>query len=257
MIYSFESSELPLSALHDALVDAFSDYIVPMKPTFEQFKAMLDSRGFDPSLTTVEIRNDMIVAFWIIGRRGDAAYVITSGTRPLARKQGLAGQIGTEVIKTLKQDRLGSLTLEVINGNDGARHLYERLGFSENRQLNCYSLTANPNAKTAELKWADVRDTLATLRKSNPSWQNADETLDALSPDAVAANNAAAAFDQSTGVVFQIAGDVSQIVGQLAAPDQLRFINIDGTDHTLNNALLAVGADQFLSQTEMIVKLGN
>ncbi len=42
-----------LEHLHEAMLDAFSDYDVPMQPDFEQFKNMLISRQFAADLSTV------------------------------------------------------------------------------------------------------------------------------------------------------------------------------------------------------------
>ena len=47
-IVSFSESEFGLGTLHCAMLAAFSDYIVPLQPDADTFKAALRSRGFDP-----------------------------------------------------------------------------------------------------------------------------------------------------------------------------------------------------------------
>ncbi|WP_346909696.1 hypothetical protein [uncultured Roseibium sp.] len=49
------AEQLSTATLHAAMVEAFSDYVVPMRPTLAQFEAMLRQRSFDPALTSVAL----------------------------------------------------------------------------------------------------------------------------------------------------------------------------------------------------------
>lgn len=252
MILSFQESGLTLGALHEAMTDAFSDYIVPMSLSLDQFEIMLVSRGFDPSCTQVSVANGQIDAFWNVAVRGKAAYLITSGTRPVGRGKGLSKSLGIAAVKAVRKNGCESMTAEVICGNHAAQSLYEKLGFKTKRRLLCCKLRRkdiDPNAPTKS--WGEVHPKLVALRQSTPSWQNSDETLDILRPDCAATEQAAIAYDCNTGIIYQAAGKISDLLPIMKCGNEVKFINIDANDTALCSELADVGAEIFLEQNDI------
>lgn len=58
------------SQLHSAMNDAFSDYVVPMHLSLQQFSTMMRQRALDLPASSVAVVNGEIAAFWLIGLRG-------------------------------------------------------------------------------------------------------------------------------------------------------------------------------------------
>lgn len=113
-ILSFAETGLGLEDLRSALLDAFSDYVIPLQPNERQFEAMLKTRGFDADCSMVACCGGEIAAFWNVATRGSRAYLISSGTRAAHRGTGLALQLGQASIAAAKSKGKTSFWLEVI-----------------------------------------------------------------------------------------------------------------------------------------------
>lgn len=253
MICSFQQSGLPIAALYDAMLDAFSDYVVPMQPTLEAFETMMRSRGFDADASQVALSDGKITASWNVGIRGNAAYLITSGTRPGHRGQGLSKQLGLNALLTLRQAGCTHMTTEVIDGNASAQRLYEKLGFRVQRRLDCYRLAQADGPEAVLDDWSAAKPVLARLETHKPSWQNQDVTLGRINPAAVIAPDGVAVFDPQSGIVFRVAGNLLTLLPQMRRYGDLRFINLDATDHAMAEQLRE--AELFLSQNELFLSL--
>src|SRR5688572_14356056 len=83
--------------LFRCFVEAFSDYIVPMKPGREQFAEMLQRRGYRPELSVGAFDDGTLVGFTLNGSGrwdgGAAAYDTGTGVVPSYRRRGLSKQM--------------------------------------------------------------------------------------------------------------------------------------------------------------------
>jgi len=70
-------------------------------------------------------------AFLILRVVADEAEILSLGTRPVARRQGLAGQLLDNAITAARSCGAGRLFLEVAADNPPALALYRRAGFAE------------------------------------------------------------------------------------------------------------------------------
>ena len=173
---------------------AFSDYLVPMQPTPEQFRFMLRQRGFNQHLSWLARSDGEIVGFWLLGSHGKncnkTAYVIATGTHPAHRGRGVA----TRVFESLSQDigarGFETLELEVIDRNAAARKAYEKLGFAVQREVICYKLPLlktdppiHPSASIGPVSLEMIRMSGTELWDWQPTWQNSLESLDRIQED--------------------------------------------------------------------------
>ncbi|MEM7223340.1 MAG: GNAT family N-acetyltransferase [Pseudomonadota bacterium] len=174
--------DTPLADLHELMCAAFADYVLPMRPTQDQFRLMLRQRGFDAAFSKIAIENDKAVAFWFIGYDPaipTSGYVVASGTIPSHRRRGLAKQVFARVRGALLDKRVASLELEVIDGNHGARKLYQSLGFRPQRDVACYTipmptpmLTSSASIIIKDASLNDLREDGVNLWDWTPTWQN-------------------------------------------------------------------------------------
>ncbi len=171
--------------LCDAMNDAFSDYAMPLQLTGAGFSQMMRQRGLNRSHSQIAVENGEIAAIWLVSVRNQRAYLISSGTRPRYRFRGIARTLANECLADLKAAKVRSFQTEVMDGNEVAAALYFKLGMSVSRQLDCYDIPSldvpGLRASTfAATEWGDVTERAGRLRSWEPSWQNGDLSLEAI-----------------------------------------------------------------------------
>lgn len=124
-----------LDQLVKAQEEAFSDYIIPIKTSKEFFLEFQKSVGGDLSTVLWASDEGKIVGYINPVIDGTEAWIGGIGVVPEYRSSG----IGTKLMKAAEEQcrvkGVKSVTLEVIEGNDRAQRLYERLGFSITRKF--------------------------------------------------------------------------------------------------------------------------
>lgn len=169
-------------ALLDGANDAFSDYTLPTPPMARAaWDDMLLQRGFDASLSWVAMDGGAVEAYWLVGTETEAqpseSYGISVGTRPRARRQGLSRQLWQHVAGRLRDRGYAGHVLEVIETNTRAVLLYEGLGFTAQRRVECFKGNAPVAAPPQEIAFRDVEIEEAEAlgvpwREWQPTWQN-------------------------------------------------------------------------------------
>ena len=261
-IASFAGSGFDLGALHCAMLAAFSDYIVPMQPDADTFKAALSSRGFDPEASFVAVDDDEIIGFWNIATRKTKRYLVGSGTRIDHRGRGLASRLGMAAIRSAENAGIDSFWLEVIEGNAGAERLYRKMGFDVTRKLDCYRLD-HPSPDPSSCKLADFGTVANAIQRYSiwePTWQNATETISGL-PLTSFLHEKGGVIIGAGGLVHQIAASepsaLEDLLAAAATLGSLTLVNVDSADSALCSLLQELGAHLFVVQTEMRLLLPN
>lgn len=181
------ATTVSMEALRRAMLAAFADYAVPMQPSPAVFDLMMRQRGLNRGASRIAARGGKVVALWLVSVRGDAGYLIVSGTLPEARGTGLARGLAADSLAHLAQMGVTRFETEVMVGNKPALALYERLGMQRHRALICYEgLTAagTPSHAPVRASWTTTAPRAAALRDWPPSWQNSDAALQAV-PDQI------------------------------------------------------------------------
>jgi GNAT superfamily N-acetyltransferase len=261
-IVSFSESGLDLGALHCAMLAAFSDYIVPLQPDADAFKAALSSRGFDPEASFVAVDNDEVIGFWNVATRNTKRYLIGSGTRIEHRGRGLASRLGIAAIRAAENNGIKSFWLEVIEGNTGAERLYRKLGFDVTRKLDCYRLD-HPSPDKSSCKLSDF-DTVANAIQRystwKPTWQNATECLYGTQLTSFLHGRGGVIIGAG-GLVYQIAASepsaLEDLLAASATVGSLTLVNVDTADNVLCSLVQKLGAHRFIVQSEMCLLLPN
>jgi ribosomal protein S18 acetylase RimI-like enzyme len=122
----------------DALIDAqngiFEDYIIPIRSSRQFFTDFLKSVGGDLRNVLVSLDGDRIVGYANPVVDGDEAWIGGIGVLPSHRGMG----IGTKLMLAVEQECIErgvrEISLEVIEGNDRAMRLYDRLGYVGGRR---------------------------------------------------------------------------------------------------------------------------
>lgn len=261
--------------LHNAMLDAFSDYLIPMKPGLTEFQDMLTHRSFDPGLSRVAISGNRVIAFWFIGRRGDASYLISSGCAPEHRRRGLSRELGHLCLSGLRRAAVRTLQLEVIVGNDSARSLYASLGFAECRHLSCFTLPVPTDVSTqadiaTDGQWCDLAPLATALGDWHASWQNDDLSIQAAGAHAICATRYIKGELAGYAVLLEPSGTIAQIAvhpkhrgkgwGQAlirslqvrSGNRALRILNADAADMAFIQFVSRMGGKHTLDQVELM-----
>ncbi len=251
-----------MGALHCAMLDSFSDYVVSLQPDAAAFQATLRSRGFDAEASYVAVEDDEIIGFWNVATRSNKRYLIGSGTRIGHRRKGLANRLGMAAINSAENAGIESFWLEVIEGNEGAERLYRKMGFDVTRKLDCYRLD-HPSPDPSLCKLSDVRIVTKAIQRYStwePTWQNSTETISGSQLTSFLHEKGGAIIGAG-GLLHQIAASEPSALEDLLAAAatatdcSLTLVNVDTADSALCSLLQQLGAHRFIVQSEMRLSL--
>lgn len=170
-----------------AMAQAFSDYTIPFNLTVPAFRFMMKQRGLSETASRIALIDGQIAAIWLVSVRANRSYLISSGTLPEHRGQGLATALAHAAIEGLRKDRIASFQTEVLVENKTAARLYSKLGMTKSRDLSCYTITGPTPHKPAaitDVSWANIAGETHALQDWPPSWQNSNASITAIASDA-------------------------------------------------------------------------
>lgn len=277
--------DIEKEVMHEAFLEAFSDYEVDMDIPFSHFKRELVIRGFVPEVSIGAFYEDELVGFVINGVRDwygtRTAYDIFTGVVPDRRRQGISTNIFKELKEMLRENDIEEYLLEVIKTNEGAVKLYKKKGFDVSRGFKCYrnydpgelkTYNVDENLSIKNIDDIDFKD-IQKLLDFKPSWQN---SIDAIrsSPDIYKAViykeegniQAYGIMDIKVGNLIQIGISEEykskKLLGKMIRSlvddhdfDRLSAINIEEDSEFLNDVLPDLGFELVNEQFEMSIEI--
>ena len=183
-------SDVPLRDIHRCFIDAFSDYVEPVKATEDELRYVLERRAFRAELSFGAFEGDQLVGFILNGHGSwnglDTAYDAGTGILKEWRKKGIASSLFETSLPVLREHGVRQYLLEVIKSNTGAYELYRKSGFSVTREFDYWvsgieALTLRPKKLPggASIHWIDTPDwdLFRTFWDFEPSWQNSIDAI--------------------------------------------------------------------------------
>jgi len=259
------AASVDLDALLALFNGAYADYFVPLKLDRAGLEFTIDVCDIELAASRVALEDDEPVAFALLALRGDEGWIGGMGTLPTHRRRGLGEEALGEVLSEAKIRGATSVRLEVIEQNEPARLLYEKLGFARERDLNVWVLDSAPPQIT-RAQPADPAEAHAWIRanrREQEPWQRADETLEHMrargrGPEALTVDGRGAALYRGNSVHQLAAHDdktAAHLLAAIAAQgDGLRYVNVPEGDPA-NGALALLKAKLQLRQHEMRARL--
>jgi ribosomal protein S18 acetylase RimI-like enzyme len=252
--------------VHRAFVEAFSDYVVPMAPPRDRFLETLTRRGYVPAASSAVFENDRIVAFTLNGVDDAHAYDSGTGVVPAARRRGLARRTMEHSFELLAKHGCTNYTLEVIDSNHTAEHLYRKLGFRETRGLQSWTFDTTGSEPPARAGGPPPAD-YGAWWDCQPSWQNANASLARATDEQLFVGD-----EDSYAIVFPATGDLAQFAVRPSmrrkelgrrllgnahglAGKTLRIMNVDESATSVAAFLESVGAKRLIRQLELVREL--
>lgn len=269
---------IPLNAIHETFVEAFSDYVIPLHLSQAQLVEMLRRRGFDSRVSVGAFESDRLVGFTLNGLDSTtgprAGYDSGSGVVPSHRRRGIAREMMERSCVQLRAIGAQRYVLEVIESNHGAEKLYQSCGFVKTRDLTCWTLNSESfcgrSSSSVLIEESEaIPERASEWQTWKPSWQNSGESIARAGAEHVTLVARTDARQVGFAVVFPGNGDVAQfavhpearrtgigtalIAGAMSrTAGAIRMINVDGGDAATEAFLSSIGGRLFIRQIEMI-----
>jgi len=177
--------ELTPEALTTATNHCFTGYFVPVQFDVKTLAYMQRVDSVDLTTSCVALRSGEIVGVAFAARRGWNGRLAAMAIAPNARSQGVGRALTEAVVRAAGERGDRQFTLEVIQANFAAVHLYTACGFKKLRQLAGYSAASVPGQKSDDLIEINPEDAAAAVEQwglADLPWQLAAPTVAALAP---------------------------------------------------------------------------
>ena len=175
------ASGFSTAALAALFTASFEGYVVPMTVDEAIFRRMLELFDFDLGCSRVALRDGRPVGLVNLGVRGRGGWVGGMGVVPDERRRGTGELLMRSAHDAARERGLDHVVLEVIDTNRAAIALYEKLGYERLRDLEIWSLDADPPRSTArEAPPAEAHARVRELRDAPEPWQRSDVVLERL-----------------------------------------------------------------------------
>lgn len=179
------ASDLRLPDLVQTLNRGFEEYPVPIHLNLSQFLGMVRKDSIDLTASRVLFTDDQPVGVALIARRGWTSRLAAMGIAIESRNKGAGSWLMEKLIGEAHERGDREITLEVIEQNDPAVHLYEKFGFQIMRRLIGLIRREAVELEDGALQEIDVRDVGALISQFGmPTlpWQLSGETISQLTP---------------------------------------------------------------------------
>lgn len=215
--------------LYKTSLEAFSDYIIPIRLSQQQFENHLAQNAVNLNLSVGAFSEDgRMIGYTINGfdqwNQRWTAYDAGTGVIPEYRNNGVGTALFEFLLPELRRLKTEQMLLEVLESNEIAGRLYRKLGFVETRRLVFFEYTNARDLKSSadvEIREIDAPewDLLKTFWDGQTCWQFSCESIERKTlPKTI---YGAFAGDEILGytVLYQVSGVVPQIA---VRPDSRR-----------------------------------
>jgi ribosomal protein S18 acetylase RimI-like enzyme len=162
------ASDFGLATLAAVFTAGYEGYFVPLHVDEAALRFMVDAWDIDLERSRVALEDGEAVGLAFLAVRGESAWIGGVGVASASRGRG----IGRRLMEAVLAEAPRPVTLEVIEQNEPAKRLYDRLGFEVVRLLEVWSLTDEAPASDAR-SVADPRP----LGQTALPWQRQDASL--------------------------------------------------------------------------------
>ncbi len=285
MEYRFLQKE-SFPQLYSTFVNAFSDYVVKMQPSEQQFSEMLTRRGVRYDLSVGAFSGHQLVGFNLnaldLWKGRLTIYDTGTGVIPEYRGQKLASRMFEFSLPKLRQVSAQQYILEVIDTNVSAIRVYKNVGFREVRKLESFMLSGSVERGSME-ESTGIRleiesnpdwELFQSFWDWEPSWQNSINSINRSLDIKVLVCAYFEGCCVGYGIIYPSNGDIPQLainkgyrrrgIGtrllqslemQIKGEPIGRMINIDQSAEGTLRFCEAVGMKKIVNQYEMLLEL--
>ncbi len=128
-------SQVDFEQFTNAFNRAYSDYFTPIVMTPGSFRALIRQDDLDLGASVAALAGHEIIGTGLLGLRQDSAWIGGMGVVPEWRRRGIGQRMMEHLLEQAQARGAHQVLLEVIEANEVAAHLYQRLGFVPIRRL--------------------------------------------------------------------------------------------------------------------------
>jgi len=173
-----DGTAMSLADLTAAFNDGYEGYFVPIVLDEAAMHRHIVYNDIDLACSRVVV-DGAPASLALMGRRGPEAWLGGMGTAAAARRRGLGERALAAALEAVAAAGVRTVWLEVLMPNTAAIALYQKLGFTIDRELLVWTAgpvdAPPPGATTLDL--AAARAWLAAHRESREPWQRSDATM--------------------------------------------------------------------------------
>jgi GNAT superfamily N-acetyltransferase len=235
---------------------AYEDYVIPFRLDEDALAAMIDWFDLDVIASRVALRDGEPVGLGNLGLRGDEAWIGGVGVVTSARRQGMGELLMQALHDEAAARGVNQVWLEVIEQNDAAYRLYEKLGYDLVRWVEVWTLPTELPGPSLEVPVEQAHARIRELRTEREPWQRSDATL-AHYADArgVETDEGAAIFRVAgTAQVVQIAGEPRELLRAIRSYGNVVMLNVPEGD-PVGDTMRELGGSVTVRQREMVLDL--
>lgn len=168
------------AALAELFTAAYEGYWFPIRLDAAAFEELAETLDLDLDASAVAVASDgRPVGLAMLGVRGGEGWVGGMGVVPDRRRAGVGERLLRALLDRARARGLRQVTLEVLEQNDPARRLYERLGFRRTRVLEIWTFPGRKDAAAAAEAGVDAAlAVVAAAPRAPEPWQRATATVD-------------------------------------------------------------------------------
>ena len=175
-------TEVDIKTIHEAFINAFSNYEVQIDMPLEKLKEMMKTRSFDERYSLGCFDKDELIGFSLSGYRVinglRYCYDIATGIKQAYQNKHIGKDLVTHLITMLEKEGIDYFILEVLANNEAAQKIYINGGFEITRKLNCYKTMQKFDASLYDdynVSYdPNIIETIdeTEFNSYKPSWQN-------------------------------------------------------------------------------------
>jgi GNAT superfamily N-acetyltransferase len=240
---------------------AYENYVIPSRIDQGTLQGMIDWFDLDVDASRIALRDGEPVGFGNLGLRGDQAWIGGVGVVTGARRQGIGELLMQALHDEAAARRVNQVWLEVIEQNDAAYRLYEKLGYDLVRWVEVWTLTTESSGPSLEVPVEQAHARIRELRTEREPWQRSDATL-AHYADArgIETDEGAAILriNRVTGAaqVVQIGGEPRELLQAARSYGNVVILNLPAGD-PVGEAVRELGGAVTVRQREMVLDLAS
>jgi ribosomal protein S18 acetylase RimI-like enzyme len=241
------ASTLPIERLAALFTASYEGYLVPIRVEAATLAGMVEAWDIDLAKSRVAFEARKPVGLALLAVRDDRSWIGGMGVVASARRRGF----GRALMEGVLAQPSSLVTLEVIEENEAAIRLYERLGFRRRRMLEIWSLAAAAAAPKA-LRVSEPRP----LGQADLPWQREDVSLPS-EYERIEVDGGAALIrvvdNQTTVLQLDARNEATAaqlLAGARSRGELLRYVNVPEGDPA-SGALRHLGGRLELRQLEM------
>ncbi len=274
----------PVEKIHEAFIDAFSEYEVKLDMPIEKLVEMMKTRNLNPDFSVGCFDGEKLVGFILTGYREitgqKVCYDGGTGVIKAYQRKGIGEMMLKEWLLLLKEKGVSRFVLEVLENNTPAINLYEKYVFAKIRKLHCFEIEKQNLHPVPDRGFGVSVVNPATIFENNeiyslfqPTWQNENQSVLNVKENYTLVSLACTGRVLCYGYIHKTKGDIPQIgildewkqwgleahlLNELAKQTESKKLIVLNVEE--NNYLAGVLKKQefsnFVNQWEMVLELG-